>query len=167
MEFLELVERRYSCRAFQPKEVEREKLDAVLEAARLAPSAVNLQPWKFYVVTSAEVLRSLHSVYAREWFQSAPACIVACGNHAASWKRSDGKDHCDIDVAIAAEHMVLAAAELGLGSCWVCNFDVAKCASILQLPDDLEPIVMIPIGYAADEAKPKKRKATDEVVEYV
>jgi nitroreductase len=111
------------------------------------------------------MLRRLHAVYHREWFNSAPCCIVVCGNHNESWHRgADNKDHCDIDIAIATEHLSLAAAECGLGSCWVCNFDVEACARLLELPSHVEPMVLLPIGYpAASEVPEKKRKKIDEI----
>ncbi len=167
MAFIDLVKNRFSVRGFQSCAVEREKLEAVLEAARLAPSAVNRQPWKFFVVTDSNVLTALGETYTRDWFRSAPMCIVACGNHTEAWHRADGKDHCDIDVAIAVEHIMLAAAEQGLGTCWVCNFDAVKCAEILSLPVDVEPIALIPIGYASVENHEKVRKSSDEIIEYV
>ena len=92
---------------------------------------------------------------------------MACGNHQISWKRNDGKDHCDIDVAIAVEHIMLAATELGLGTCWVCNFDAKMCAEILNLPKEWEPIAIIPIGYSDTAVVEKKRKPIDEIVEYI
>ena len=111
-DLLALVKARRSVRAFEPTKVERAKLEYMLEVARLAPSAVNFQPWSFVVVREPERLKALYECYPREWFASAPVCIVVCGDHAASWKRSaDNKDFCDVDVAIATEHLALAAAE--------------------------------------------------------
>jgi nitroreductase len=94
-------------------------------------------------------------------------CIVACGNYQESWKRSDGKDHCDIDVSIAVTHLTLAAAELGLGTCWVCNFDTKFCSQYLNLPESVEPIAIIPIGYPANPDvfvnNGKNRKNIEEI----
>lgn len=167
MHFFELIKKRYSVRGFKNTAVEPEKLKLVMEAARLAPSAVNFQPWKFLVITDKKMLNELSKTYSREWFKTAPTCIVACGNHQTSWKRNDGKDHCDIDVAIAVEHIMLAATELGLGTCWVCNFDAKMCAEILNLPKEWEPIAIIPIGYSDTAVVEKKRKPIDEIVEYI
>ena len=146
-----------------------ELLDKVLEAARLAPSAVNKQPWKFVVVRSEEAKKRLRACYDREWFTTAPAYIVVCGDHSASWKRpADGKDHCDIDVAIATEHITLSAASLGLGTCWVCNFDAVACKAMLGLSDSWEPCVIIPIGFPATDSVPSKsRKGLSEIVSYI
>jgi nitroreductase len=134
----------------------------------MAPSAVNYQPWQFVVVRDGILLQQLRKVYHREWFDTAPCCIVVCGNHNESWHRaSDGKDHCDIDIAIATEHIALAAAECGLGTCWVCNFDIEACAQLLQLPHGIEPMVLMPIGYPVNNEIPeKKRKSIDEIVQW-
>jgi nitroreductase len=109
--FLELAKSRYSCRNFQPRPVDEKDLMKVLEAGRIAPSAANLQPWYFVVVREQEQLKKVKSCYHRNWIDSAPCVIVICGDHSRSWKRDDGKDHCDIDVAIAVDHMTLAAAD--------------------------------------------------------
>lgn len=166
---LELAQKRHSVRNYEPRQVEDDKLQYILEVARMAPSAVNYQPWKLYVVRDAVTLAALHKVYHREWFATAPCCIVVCGNHLESWHRgSDGKDHCNIDVGIVTQHLALAAAEQGLGSCWVCNFDVEACAELLQLPDGVEPMVLLPIGYAAEGGKHEKsRKSLDEIVKWI
>ena len=96
-------------------------------------------------------------------------CLVITGNHAESWHRYDGKDHCDIDIAIVTEHIVLAAAQRGINTCWVCNFDVDACKRWLQLPENEEPMVLIPMGYASAEggATPKKRKDLSQLVTYL
>lgn len=165
MNFLELVKARYSARKYDSRPVETEKLDYIMECVRLAPSAVNLQPWRFRVVTDEATLKALQQCYKREWLATAPCIIVACIDHEKSWhRRADDKDHGDIDIAIAVEHLCLAATEQGLGTCWVCNFDARQCSAALGLPDHLEPAVLIPVGYAIDEPAEKKRKAMDEIL---
>lgn len=165
MSFLELTKKRYSVRKYKDKPVEREKLLHVLEAARNAPSACNFQPWRFIIVTDEKIKTKVAETYPRDWFRQAPVVIVACGDHSASWKRADGKDHCDVDLAIAIEHMALAAAELGLGTCWVCAFDAKRCHEILELPENLEAIALLPLGYPDEETVPdKKRKSLDAIV---
>lgn len=148
MTFMEIVSARRSVRNYAQQEIDPAKLDYVLEAARLAPSACNMQPWLFYVVKEKENREKLHACYCRDWFKSAPVYIIACANHAQSWKRkSDGKDHAVVDVSIAVEHICLAAAEQGLGTCWVCNFEVELLKEKFDLPEHIEPIAIIPIGY--------------------
>lgn len=167
MSFLELAKKRYSVRSYLDRPVEKEKLLQVLEAARIAPSAVNKQPWNFIVVTNENTKNKIAETYPREWFKTAPAVIVVCGNHSKSWKRKDGKDHCNIDVAIAIDHMTLAATDLGLGTCWVCAFDAKQCHKILGLPENLEVIALIPIGYPADTApENKNRMDISEIVSW-
>ncbi len=169
MDFLGLSLSRYSVRSYDSRPVPDDLMEKVLSSARLAPSAVNKQPWKFVVVRSDGARKSLQKCYDRDWFATAPAYVVVCGDHAASWKRpADGKDHCDIDVAIATEHLTLAAASLGLGTCWVCNFDVPACRSLLALPDSWEPCVIVPIGYPSSKDVPaKNRKELSEIVSYI
>lgn len=166
MKFQELVKTRKSVREYLPKEVEDEKLDYILECARLAPSAVNFQPWFFIVVKQAEFKSKLRQCYNREWFSTAPMYIVACGDTSQSWKRkTDGKDHMDIDLAIAIEHICLAAAEQGLGSCWVCNFDINLCKQLFELPEHIQPVTLIPIGYATkSDIKAQPRKEREDIV---
>ncbi|NLI89129.1 MAG: nitroreductase [Epulopiscium sp.] len=162
-----IVKQRYSVRKFKDKEVEKDKISQILELVRMAPSAVNLQPWHFMVIRDKELKDRIANTYNRDWLKKAPVIIVACGNHDESWKRRDGKDHCDIDLAIAVDHLTLAAAEQGLGTCWVCNFDSKECAQILELADNLEAIALIPLGYPlSDEIKETPRKAFDEIVSW-
>ena len=166
MKMLDLVKSRYSVRKYLPDAVEQSKLDYILECVRLAPSAVNFQPWRFAVVTDKAKLEEVKKAYPREWIASAPCVIVACVDHRVSWHRpADGKDHADIDTAIAVEHLCLAATEVGLGTCWVCNFDVQLCREVLNLPAEMEPVVMVPIGYPAESVVPeKKRKPMEDIL---
>lgn len=164
MNFLELVKQRYSCRAYKPLGVEKEKLDYILECVRLAPSAVNKQPWRFRIVSKEEDKVRLQQCYNRDWFKTAPMYVVASVLHDEEWVRSDGKHHGDIDIAIAVEHLCLAATEQGLATCWVCNFDAVLCKELFNLSDNEEPAVLIPLGYAEDEVKPKNRKPIETIV---
>lgn len=170
MTFKELSECRFSVRSYSDKKVSDEDLQYVMECVQLAPSAVNFQPWHFYVVTGQEAKEKLHRCYDREWFKTAPMFIVCCIRHDEAWVRKpDMKEHGDIDIAIATEHLCLAAAERGLGTCWVCNFDAQLCHELLSLPENEEPAVIVPIGHPADnvEVKPKSRKALEEIVSYL
>lgn len=167
MKYIDICKIRESVRAYLPTPVEKEKLDYILEATRLAPSACNRQPWKFYVLESPEALVKVGQCYDRDWFRSAPLVIVCCIDHSQEWVRqSDGKAHGTIDIAIAAEHICLAAAELGLGTCWICNFDMKKTSELFALPENLEPAVLIPVGYSASEGvREKTRKDISEITE--
>ena len=125
-----------------------------------------------YIVLDAEadpeVRDIILKVYNRPWIATAPVYIVAVGMHNQAWHRPcDGKDHADIDVAIAVEHICLAASALGLGSCWVCNFEASELHRLLQLGSDEEPVAIIPVGYPADADAPRRgRKSLDEIVQW-
>lgn len=166
--FLDLARKRFSCRSFKNEEVSRELVEKVLEAARVAPSSTNNQPWYFIVISENPLKRMIISCYPRNWIETAPVIIVACGDHNNSWRRADGKDHCDIDLAIAIDHITLAAADAGLATCWVCKFDVMKCSTILELPSNITPIALIPMGFPVEMASPnrhtEKRKPLNEIV---
>ena len=164
MNFLDLVKQRYSCRSYQNKSVEQEKLDYVMDCARLAPSAVNKQPWLFRIVSDDASKAKLQECYDRDWFKTAPMYIICSILHDEEWIRYDGKHHGNIDIAIAIEHLCLAATEQGLATCWVCNFNVEKCKKNFDIPADEDPTVLIPIGYAADQPTEKKRKPISEII---
>jgi len=170
MEFIELAKKRYSSRKYLDKPVERELLLKVLEAGRVAPSAKNRQPWHFVVITQEESLGKIRECYDRNWLKTAKCIIVVCGDHREAWRRTDGKIHTDIDVAIAIDHMTLVATDLGLATCWICKFDVMKCVSALDLPEGVEPIALLPVGYPADEADVNRheqlRKPIEETVHW-
>jgi nitroreductase len=166
VEFRELVRKRYSVRAYKPDPVEEEKLEQVLEAMRLAPTAVNRQPFQFVVINTKGREAELRRIYHRGWFVQAPLIICACGVPAQNWVRSDGKNYNDVDVAIAMDHLVLAATDLGLGTCWIAAFDPAAAREVLGLPDGVEPVAFTPLGYAADQPRTKERKALKELVRY-
>ena len=166
MHFLELVQNRYSCRAYKSVDVEIEKLEYILECVRFAPSAVNKQPWLFRIVSNDGDKAKLQQCYNRDWFKTAPMYIVASILHDEEWVRADGKHHGNIDIAIAVEHLCLAATERGLATCWVCNFDAKLCKELFSMPENEEPAVIIPLGYAADELKPKSRKPIEAIVKH-
>lgn len=168
-EFYNLVETRYSCRDYSDESVSREMILAVIDGARLAPSACNRQPWKFLVADSEELHRAVVDSYSRDWIKNAPVYLIACGIHDEAWHRPhDGKDHTDVDVAIAVEHLCLSAASLGLGTCWVCNFDPEVITRAFNLPEGIEPIAIIPMGYPAPGSvvPAKKRKSIDEILKW-
>ncbi len=171
MIFLEICKKRFSVRSFQNRAVSQEDLNYLLEAARFAPSAVNFQPWHFIIVQNEEKKIVIQDCYHRDWFRSAPMYIVVCADHQQAWVRKlDDKHFSDIDVAIAVEHICLAATEIGLGTCWVCNFDATKLRDTLQLPDYIEPVAILPVGYPDENIYPevpiKLRKSLQEIVHW-
>lgn len=166
---MDLAEKRFSARKFTSEQVSESDMRYILEAARLAPSACNRQPWRFFVAQSDEAKTRLRRCYQREWFATAPAYIVCASLKNECWVRGgDGKPHGDIDVAIAAEHICLAAADRGLGTCWVCNFDVGEMRNFLS-DDSLEAVAIIPVGHISQDCPRalRQRKDLSEIVEYL
>jgi nitroreductase len=164
MDVLEVIRKRYSVRAYKPDPVEDEKLASVLEAARLAPTAANRQPFQIIVVRTAGRVEELARVYGRAWFTEAPLVVAVCAVAEEGWSRSDGKPYADVDAAIAMDHLVLAATSLDLGTCWIAAFDPQAAREVLGLPDGVEPVVLTPLGYPADEPREKKRRPMEELV---
>ncbi len=166
MEFLEVIQKRYSVRSYRRDPVEEHKLQQVLEAARLAPTAANRQAFQLIVVHTAGRETELKRIYDRAWFVQAPVIICACAIPDKAWVRRDGKNYCDVDVAIAMDHLILAATDVGLGTCWIAAFDRAAAREVLSLPNSVEPIVFTPLGYADNQPGPKKRKTLTEIVKH-
>jgi len=166
MEFRDLIQRRYSVRAYKSVLVEEEKLQQVLEAARLAPTAANRQAFQLIVIRTAGREKELRRIYAPEWFAQAPIVIAAVGLPKENWVRRDARNYVDVDVAIVVDHLILAAADLGLGTCWIGAFDPAAAREVLGLPQDAELIIFTPLGYPADEPRPKLRRPLSDLVRY-
>lgn len=167
MTFLDLARSRRSIRGYRPDPVPDDLLAQVLEAARVAPSACNRQPWHFIVIRDAQRRAAFREAYAKNWFWQAPVLIAACVDTQACWKRShDNKSAADIDLAIAFDHLTLAAHELGLGTCWICAFDPAPTRRLLGVPAHIEPIALTPLGFPVDTGRPFERKALTDIVHY-
>lgn len=164
MDFHELAARRYSVRAYAPEPVAESDLAKVLEAARLAPTACNKQPFRLLVLSTGGRQVELQRVYNKPWFVQAPLVIGVCAVPAEGWVRRDGKNHAEIDAAIVMDHIVMQAADLGLGTCWVCNFDPAAAREVLHLPEGVEPLAFTPLGRPADGARVKVRKDLKDLV---
>lgn len=167
MDLFATIQQRYSVRAYASTPVEEAKLQQVLEAARLAPTAANRQPFQILVIRTAGREADLRRIYARDFFVQAPLLIGVCGVPAAAWVRRDGHNYVDVDAAIVMDHLVLAATALGLGTCWVAAFDPAAAREVLGLPPELEPVAFTPLGYPADPPREKKRKPLSELVRYL
>jgi nitroreductase len=152
MDVMNAIKTRKSVRAYLDRPVEDDKLNAVLEAARLAPSASNRQEWRFVIVREPETRKKLAAVAGGQAFVGeAPLLIVACAETDGHVMRC-GQPCYPIDVAIALDHMSLAAVELGLGSCWIGLFDEKKVREILQIPDEIRVVELMPLGYPSDPA---------------
>ena len=170
MEFTEVVKKRYSCKKFDGRKVEKEKLNDILEAGRLAPTAKNLQEQKIYVVESEDGLAKIDSVTPCRYGASTVLVVAYDKNNVFVYpgeKRDSGVE----DASIVATHMILAAANVGVDSCWINFFDPAKLAKALNLPDNEEVLMVMNLGYAAPDTKPldshKNRKAMEEIVRYI
>jgi nitroreductase len=166
MEFQDLIKKRYSVRGYQSKEVEKEKLEKVLNAARMAPTAVNYQPFRLIVVETKGKEEELKTIYPAEWFTEAPLVICACAVKSESWTRRDGRNYVEVDTTIAMDHLILAATELGLGTCWIAAFDVEAARKVLKVQDGMEPLLFTPLGYPDSESRGMGRKELDELVIY-
>ncbi len=167
MDFLQLARQRYSVRAYRPDPVEDDKLEQVLEAARLAPTAANRQPFQLLIVHTAGREAELATIYHRPWFVQAPLIICICAAPTQGWTRSsDGVNYTIVDAAIAFDHLTLAAASLDLGTCWIGAFNAVNARKVLELPVEVDPIALTPLGYPADTPCPKVRKPLAELVRY-
>ena len=167
MEYSELITARYSVRAYRPEPVEEEKLQCILEAACLAPTAANRQPFQLIVLHTAGREAEIGRIYHRPWFVQAPLVIAVCAISSQAWVRESDRFNARLlDAAIVADHLILAATNLGLGTCWIAAFDVEAARSVLGLPAEVEPVIFTPLGYPADAPVPKIRKPLNELVRY-
>lgn len=167
MEYSQLIANRYSVRAYRPDPVEDEKLLQVLEAGRLAPTAANRQPIQLVVMHTAGREAEIGRIYQRPWFVQAPLVIAVCAISSQAWVRESDRFNARlIDAAIVADHLILAAANLGLGTCWIAAFHVDAAREVLRLPAEVEPVIFTPLGYPADQPGPKIRKPLTELVRY-
>ena len=156
MTFAELVKERYSVRSFKSDTVEAEKISAILEIARLAPTAGNRQPHRIKVITAADELAKVDGCTPCRF--GAPLVFLICYDKETYWVRSfDKANSGDVDASIVTAHLMYAAQELGLGSCWVMHFDPAKTREMFTLPENIVPVAYLPVGYPADEASPAPR----------
>ena len=167
MEFQDLIRRRYSVREYLPAPVSEEALARILEAGRLAPTAANRQPFRIVVLGTAGRHEALTRVYDRAWFPRAPLVICVCGVPEEAWVRRDGRSHLDVDVAIVMDHMILAATDEGLGTCWIANFDVAAASEVFELRPGEVPLLLATLGHAADSPTPRQRRRLDSLVRRV
>jgi nitroreductase len=163
MDVFEAIRNRYSCRSYKDKEIEREKLNEILEAARLAPSAKNLQDWRFVVVTDKDKKQKLAQAANNQLFlEKAAAIIVACTN--TDYVMRCGQPAGPIDVAIALEHICLQATSLGLATCWIGSFDPDKVRAVTDIPGKIIVVEILALGVPADKAKQPSRWPMENIV---
>ena len=166
MTLMETIIGRRSIRAYDSsKPVEKEKIEAVLEAARLAPSARNRQKWRFIVVTDPGLREKMFDACNNQGFmKQAPAIIVACGQEPGMMTCEQPVD--TIDVSIAFSFIILKAHEEGLGTCWLGNFNKDKVKAVLNIPDDVSVVAVTPLGYPAESPDARPRVALGEIVSW-
>ncbi|MBR7006813.1 MAG: nitroreductase family protein [Candidatus Methanomethylophilaceae archaeon] len=154
MSFMELAKDRYSVRSFSEKPVEQEKMDAILEAARIAPTAVNYQPQRIYVLRSKGAVDLINGLC--KCIYGAPVVFLICSDERRSWKSRTERGYSsgEMDCSIVCTHMMLEAWELGIGSVWVRLFDVEEVRKAFSLPPHIRPICLLPIGYPAADCVP-------------
>ncbi len=163
MNFAELLEKRYSVRDYEDKPIEQEKLDKILAAGRLAPTAANRQPQKIYVLQSPEAMAKARQVTARMMY-NAPMALLVCYDDKESWKstvNSFGEDYegGEVDAAIVTTAMMMQATDLGVGSLWVRGFAAPKASEVFELPENIHPVCFLVLGYPSEKSAQLKRTA--------
>ncbi|HER43506.1 MAG TPA: nitroreductase [Candidatus Eisenbacteria bacterium] len=168
MDIYEAIKERTSIRAFKKEDIDETKIERILEAARLAPSGKNGQPWTFIVVRNEETRKKLVPACKNQAFVGeAPVVIVACGHEEKAYQKMGGYwNSTPVDIGIALEHLMLAAAAEGLGTCWIGAFIEAEVKEILGIPDGVKIVALTPVGYPAAEKTRRPRKNLDEIVMY-
>ncbi|MDP8305855.1 MAG: nitroreductase family protein [Candidatus Chlorobium antarcticum] len=170
MDFLELAASRCSTRSFKADPIPDEVINRILEAGRLAPSAKNLQPWRFTVVRTPAMLAKVHACYSRNWLYSAPAILIVSGRHENAWVRStDSYNSLETDLAITLDHMILSAADEGVGTCWIGAFDLQVLKEALSMDEKEEIFAFTPLGYPAEDFTPvpKNRRPLEETIRFL
>ena len=166
MDFLELVNKRYSIRGYKTTPIEDSKLNQVLEAARMAPTGANRQQFQLVVAHTKGHETELRKIYDKDWFVQAPIVICACAIAPPGQPFREGG--ASLNIGIVVDHLILAATSLGLGSCWIGAFNHEEAVKVLGLPEEAKPVICCALGYI-DEAvqpRPKARKAINELVHY-
>lgn len=168
MSFIELAEKRYSVRNFSSKQVEQEKIEQLLRAGQLAPTACNNQPQVILVLESQEALNKIRGCTNFLW--NAGLAFLICYDKTKCWEKASGYKSGETDAAIVTSHIMLEAADIGLGSTWVASFDEFKAAEAFGLPEEIVPFALLPVGYPAEDAVPAaghfSRKDLQETVVY-
>jgi nitroreductase len=164
MNVSQAIKSRRSIRLYQEKEVEKEKLDKVLEAARIAPSANNRQEWKFIVVKDKDTRERVANASSGQTFiGQAPIVIVACATESQSIMTC-GQPRYTVDVSIAMSFMILQAQEVGLGTCWIGAFNESSVKEILGIPDDIRVVAITPLGYPSQDTAARPRKEIEQII---
>jgi len=168
MDFEQLIQKRYSCRHYSPDQVDSQHLEKVLNAARLAPTASNKQPFQIIIIKTENKIEDLLKIYNQGWFVQAPLILAVCSIPDEGWVRHkyDNANYSTVDAAIVVDHITLQAADIGLGTCWIGAFNPQLAREFLKLPDQVEPIAFTPLGYPLDKPKDKTRKPLSDLIRH-
>ena len=165
MGFQELIRTRYSVRGYEPTPVDEDALERILEAVRLAPSAHNYQAFRVVILRTKGREDELRRIYVHDWFVQAPLILAVCAVPAEAWVREvDGWSAADVDAAIAMTHLILAATDEGLGTCWIASFDPTAAREVLGLPQGVIPWAFTPLGHPAETRPLMERRSIGELV---
>jgi len=172
MEYYDLIRSRVSVRNYDPERpVPKEIIERILDAGRMAPSACNYQPWKFVVISSQSMLAKVRACYERDWFRDAPHILIVVGSRHQAWVRKyDGYNSIETDLAIALTHLILAAENEGVGTCWIEAYNPALLREALALKENQVIFGITPLGYIkAGYSKPsdKQRKPLEDIAEFL
>ena len=167
MDFYDVIRNRRSVRAYKGDAIKPDSLQRIGEALRAAPSACNLQPWEFRVVLNPDMRKKICGVYSQPWLAQAPAIVAAIGNTAAAWKRREGTSIIDMDVGVAMEHVVLAAEAEGLGTCWICAYEIEKMNKALGVEPPLTVLAISPLGYPVQKGSQPPRRPLEHLFKVV
>jgi len=168
MEFYDVIKKRKSVRKYKPDPITSTTLERILDAGRIAPSAKNYQPWRFIVVRDPDKKDQIVEASRNQKFVGEGAVIVVgCALVESAWGRMGGyMSSWSVDLTIALDHIILAAVNEGLGTCWIGAFDEAKVKAILNIPENVRVLALTPIGYPAEASKDRGRKVLTEIVSY-
>lgn len=167
MDFYDVIKNRRSIRGYKSDPIPEASLQRIAEAVQLAPSACNLQPWKVRIITDPELRAKICSHYSAAWLAEAPAIAVVLANDEECWKRLEGDPIIGIDIGIVMEHLVLAATAEGLGTCWICAYDIAKMNKALNVLAPWSVLAISPLGYSNVQCKELERKPLNDIFEVI
>ena len=166
MNFDQLILARYSCRHYSADPIEEGTFNKILEAARLAPTAANRQPFQIIIIKTEHQKEELLQIYPRDWFVQPPLVLCICSLPEEGWfrKKYDKQSYAIVDASIVVDHITLRAADLGVGTCWIGDLNPQIARDFLHLPDEVEPIAFTPLGYPLDKPGDKKRKPIEDLI---
>ncbi|MBE6367609.1 MAG: nitroreductase [Lentisphaerae bacterium] len=168
MDFYEVLKNRRSIRGFDSqREIPEAALQRIMQAVQCAPSACNRQPWRFEIVFNEQLRRKIGECYPKTWLLEAPAIVVGMADYSTCWNRLEGTPAAEIDMGIAMEHLVLAAAAEGLGTCWICAFEKARLNAVMNVEKPWSVEAITPLGYANSEPRNLSYKSLDEIFKVV